>query len=90
MPEHYITLVLFVVAYALFALLPNRRSLVAVAAALLLVLFRIVSPSEALHGINWNVMGIFVGTLFAADMFIESRFPAWFAEVLVNKARSTA
>lgn len=86
----YSALAIFVLAYGLFVFLPNRRSLVAVVAALLLVLTRTVSLHDAVIGINWNVMGIFVGMLVAADMFIESRCPAYLAEVIVNRAPSTA
>ena len=85
-----VALGLFVAAYTLFVFLPKRRSLIAVTAALLLMLLRVVTPWEALSAINWNVMGIFVGTLLAADVFIASRFPAWFAEVIVNRAPNTA
>lgn len=40
----------------------------------------------AIKSINWNVMGIFVGTLFLAELFTYSRAPAVLAEGLVNKA----
>lgn len=49
-----------------------------------------LSPPEMLLAINWNVMGIFLGTLIAAEIFIESRFPAYFAEIIVNRAPNTA
>ncbi len=85
-----VALLVFIVAYGLFIFLPTRRSLIAICAAVVLVMTRTVSPHEAFFGINWNVMGIFVGTLMAADVFIESRFPAWFAELIVNRAKNTA
>jgi len=91
MSEQYIALGVFIVAYALFVALPNRRSLVGIAAALILVATRTVPLRIAItESINWNVMGIFVGTLIAADYFIESRTPAYLAEVIVNKAPNTA
>lgn len=34
-------------------------------------------------------MGIFVGTLVVADIFMESRVPAYLAELIVDKARTT-
>ena len=34
-------------------------------------------------------MGIFVGTLILADIFMESRVPAYVAEIIVNKAPDT-
>lgn len=83
-------LVIFIAAYVLFVFLPTRRSMVALAAAFLLLLTRTLTPVEALHAVNWNVIGIFVGMLIVADVFIESRFPAYFAEVIVNRAPNTA
>jgi Na+/H+ antiporter NhaD/arsenite permease-like protein len=35
-------------------------------------------------------MGIFVGTLVIADIFMESRVPAYLAELIVDRARNTA
>lgn len=91
MSSSYIALGIFILAYALFIAFPTRRSVIAVTAAVLLIATRTIPIRYALiEGINWNVMGIFVGTLIAADFFIESRTPAYLAEVIVNKAPSTA
>lgn len=91
MSNEIAAIVIFIAAYALFIALPNRRSLVAVCAAVLLVATRTLTLRQAfVEGVNWNVMGIFVGTLIAADIFIESRCPAYLAEVIVNRAPSTA
>lgn len=81
---------LFLLAYVLFVLLPARRTLVAVCGALLVVIFGTVSLKEAFWAINWNVMGIFVGTLVVADIFMESRVPAYLAEIIVDRAKNTA
>lgn len=83
-------LIIFVLAYLLFVFLPQRRTPVAVAAAVLLVLTGIISFKEAFFAINWNVMGIFVGTLMVADIFMESRVPAYVAEIIVDRAKNTA
>ncbi len=86
----YITLVVFLLSYLLFILLPKRRTLIALLGAGILVLAQAVSFQEALSSINWNVMGIFVGTLIVADVFMKSRVPAYLAELIVNKAKNTA
>ena len=80
----------FILAYALFVALPERRTIVAVCAAGLLMLSGVLSLKQAVWAINWNVMGIFVGTLVIADSFMESRVPAYIAEKIVNVSRSTA
>jgi len=84
-----VSLVLFLLSYILFVALPKKRSLVAVIGAVLLVLSRTLGLKEAFFAINWNVMGIFVGTLAVADVFMESRVPAYLAELIVDRARNT-
>ena len=83
-------LLIFISAYILFVFLPKKRTPIAVIGALLLVLLGVISPKEAFFAINWNVMGIFVGTLVVADIFMESRVPAYIAEIIVDKAKNTA
>ena len=56
----------------------------------MLVLTQAVSLKEAFSAVNWNVMGIFVGTLILADIFMESRVPAYLAEIIVGRAKNTA
>ena len=85
-----ISLTVFLLAYILFIFFPAKRTLVAVGASLLLIGVRTISPAEAFFAINWNVMGIFVGTLIVADIFMESRVPAYIAEIIVDKAKNTA
>ncbi|MBP7088649.1 MAG: anion permease [Candidatus Omnitrophica bacterium] len=84
-----IALIIFLLAYILFILLPRKRTLVALIGALVIILSRSISLPEAFWAINWNVMGIFVGTLVLADVFMESRVPAYLAEIIVAKAKNT-
>lgn len=82
-------LFIFVIAYLLFVFSPKRRTLIAITAAILLVASGALSLRQAFWAINWNVMGIFVGTLIVADIFMESRVPAYIAEIIVDKAKTT-
>ena len=86
-PGH-IAIVVFALCYALFVALPRRRALVAVGGAALLVALGALSPAEALSSINWNVMGVFVGTLVLAELFAESGMPAYLAARLINLSGS--
>ena len=85
-----ISLSVFIIAYILFVFFSKKRTHIAVSGALLLVLLGVMSVKDAFFAINWNVMGIFVGTLVVADIFMESRVPAYIAEIIVDKARNTA
>lgn len=88
--HHYFSLMLFVGCYVLFIALPTRRTLVASIGAVLLAVTGTIPFGEIPGAINWNVMGIFVGMLVVADVFIESRCPAYLAEHIINKAPNTA
>jgi Na+/H+ antiporter NhaD/arsenite permease-like protein len=85
-----ISLAVFIVAYVLFVFLPTKRTYIAVIGAVSLIITGVISFKEAFLAINWNVMGIFVGTLVVADVFMKSRVPAYVAEVIVDKSRNTA
>ncbi len=90
MSPKLIALFIFLFAYLLFICLPNRRTIIALAGGLLLILTGVLSLKSAFLAVNWNVMGIFVGTLIIADIFMQSRVPAAIAEVIVDKAKDTA
>ncbi|MEK6528650.1 MAG: SLC13 family permease [Nitrospirota bacterium] len=90
MQSNVLALIIFLVAYILFVFLPNKRAYVAVLGSILIIALRVISPKDAFFAVNWNVMGIFVGTLIVADIFMESRVPAYIAEVIVNRAKNTA
>ncbi len=84
------TLLIFIAAYILFIIFPTKRTFTAVGASALLIITRTISLKEAFLAVNWNVMGIFVGTLIVADVFMQSRVPAYIAEIIVDKAKNTA
>lgn len=90
MTQSIFALIVFILSYVLFVLFPNRRTLIAVGASLILILAGTLSLKDAVFSINWNVMGIFVGTLVVADVFMDSRVPAYIAEIIVDKAKNTA
>jgi Na+/H+ antiporter NhaD/arsenite permease-like protein len=90
MSPAWISLTIFVLCYALFVALPNRRACTACFGAALLVATGVLGWQEAVtEKISWNVMGLFFGTLILAEMFLLSRVPAVLAEWLVDRSRST-
>ena len=89
MNDRILSAAVFIGAYVLFVVLPARRTIVAIVGSIAVVLGGAITFGQAFTSINWNVMGIFVGTLAVADIFMESRVPAWLAEIIVNKAKNT-
>lgn len=89
MDPKIVSLSIFIIAYISFVIFSHKRTLVALAGSLLLILTQAISLKQAFWAVNWNVMGIFVGTLILADVFMQSRVPAYVAELIVDKAKST-
>ena len=90
MTHAWISLIVFVLCYALFVILPERRSWTACLGGALLVATGVLGWKDALlTKISWNVMGLFFGTLILAEMFLMSRVPAVLAEWMVDKSKST-
>lgn len=91
MENHFIkTLILgvFLCSYALFVIFPRRRTLVAVISSIVVLLSGVIPVGEIFSVVNWNVIGIFIGTLLVADVFMESRVPAYIAEMLINNSKN--
>jgi len=84
-----VSLVIFVLSYLCFIFFPIYRTHIALLGAFLLIVTGTVLPIDAFYSISWNVMGMFVGMLIIADIFMQSRVPAYFAEVIVNKTKKT-
>ncbi len=89
MKPSLVPVVIFILCYALFVVLPGRRSWIALGGGLLLVLTPALDWHTALtQTIQWNVIALFFGTLILAEMFMQSRMPAVMAEFLVDRTRT--
>ena len=90
MTPAWISLIVFALSYALFVILPERRSWTACVGGALLVATGVMGWKDAFFvKVSWNVMGLFFGTLILAELFLLSRVPAVLAEWLVDKSKST-
>ncbi len=79
-------LVIFLAVYVYIVIDKRRRAYGMAAGALAAAVTGVIEPVEILKFVNWNVMGIFAGTLILADLFAASRVPALAADLLVDKA----
>jgi Na+/H+ antiporter NhaD/arsenite permease-like protein len=83
----WIVLAIAVLMYLLIVLFPERKSWIALGAALLTILLGVVGPLEAVTElINWNILMIFVGSLVIAELFIYSKVPAAIADEIIDRA----
>jgi Na+/H+ antiporter NhaD/arsenite permease-like protein len=86
----------FVLSYTGIIAFSRKKTYFAGVGALILIglhgLLIAESVSDLLHfivrTINWNVLGIFLGTLLIADAFIESEVPALIAHALVSRSKN--
>ncbi|HOW97378.1 MAG TPA: SLC13 family permease [Kiritimatiellia bacterium] len=89
MKPSLVPVIIFILCYALFVVLPKRRSWIALGGGALLVLTGSLGWRTALtETIQWNVIALFFGTLVLAEMFMQSRMPAVMAEFLVDRTRT--
>ena len=75
---------LFLIMYILMVLLPKRRAIVALSAAVIMVVTRVLPLSKVPGAIDWNVLMMLFGTMVIVDYFIESKMPNKIAEALLR------
>ena len=83
-----IAISLFLVMYVLMIVLPKRRAIVALAAAVIMIVARILPVNKILPSIDWNVLMMIFGTMVIVDYFIESKMPNKIAESLLRLSKN--
>jgi Na+/H+ antiporter NhaD/arsenite permease-like protein len=98
------TVGVFLTCYVLFAALPRHRHWTATAGAVAMLLLgpfglgiglkpaflsRVAEDGAAcLPAVDWNVMGIFVGVLVVAELFMRSGMPGHIADLVIRRSPS--
>ena len=80
-----LALILFGVMYACLLIFAEHRWIIALSAAAVFMLVRLLPPFAALKAINWNVLMMLAGTMATVELFIQSQMPALMAEKLLQK-----
>lgn len=83
-----IAIFIFISCYLGFIVLPKHKAVISLAGVAGLIGLGVLTFESAFREIHWNVMGLFVGTLFLAELFMHSRVPAVIAEWLVDNAKT--
>jgi Na+/H+ antiporter NhaD/arsenite permease-like protein len=78
----------FLITYILLMLKRGHPFVVLGAAIGLLLISRAISPIQAVSSINYNVLGVFLGTMVLSGLFIFSAVPAYFATKLVDRSKT--
>ncbi|MFC1502467.1 SLC13 family permease [bacterium] len=86
--------IVFSLIYLYLILFKHKRGIAVWTGIFVLGILSLLSSVSFLHisnipnFINWNVMGIFAGTLILAEIFIYSKVPALLADILVDRSKS--
>lgn len=83
-----ICLAIFIVTYAAIIAFHRYKFLIAWVGVGMILLLGILAPPRLLHHINWNILGIFWGSLVVAELFIHSRIPAYIAEITIGRSKN--
>lgn len=86
--EQLTCLIIFVIAYIAIIAFHKYKFIIAWIGIGFILIFGILSPLELLQYINWNILGIFWGSLVVAEMFIHSRIPAYLAEMIIDRSKN--
>lgn len=79
---------IFLLTYILLVAKKGHPFIVLGSAIGLLLASRAISPAQAFASINYNVLGVFVGTMVLSGLFIFSGVPAYLATKLVDSAKT--
>jgi len=82
------TLIIFIAVYLYLIFFKRNRGLGVWVGILLLWVGGMVGVKMMIKEINWNVLGIFAGTLIIAELFIRSRAPARLTDSLVKRSKT--
>ncbi len=82
-----LSLVIFTITYILIVSEKINKTILAVTAALCAIIFRLISFSEAVERIDWNVIFLLVGMMICAHILSRTGFFEWVAISIAKKAK---
>jgi len=80
-----ICLYIFIAVYVAIILFNQYKSILALSGVAILVVLGIMPPIKLLYYINWNILVIFWGSFVAAQLFIQSKIPAYLAQIIIAR-----
>lgn len=81
----YTAIILFAITYCLLLIFPKIRAYIALASAVLFVVFRILPLNQIIPAVQWNVILMIGGTMGIVSLFIASKMPSLLADLIIKK-----
>ncbi len=75
----------FIITYIFLIIFKNKRGIIAISSSIVMIILGIISPMQAIKSVNWNILGIFWGTMVLAELFIISRTPEYLADKIIKR-----
>jgi len=88
MTNQALAVLVFGITYLLLIVNRDRALIFVWGASVILLALRVIAPIDAWQALNWNVLGIFFGTMILAELFVMSGAPAYMATRMVNASGS--
>ena len=88
MTEKLLAVSIFILVYLYIIFSKRSKSIAIWSGVIALVLLKVLSFNDIFKFINWNVLGIFAGTLILAEFFIYSKLPVLISNFLINHSKS--
>ena len=89
-PPTITALVIFILAYALIISERIHRTKIAMLGAVLVILFHILTQSEAFHYIDFNTIGLLIGMMLLIGVIKETGVFTYIAIVITKKTRGNS
>ena len=80
-----VSIVLFVLTYALMLIFQKYRPWIAISSAIVFVILGILPISDVIGAVDFNVLLMIAGTMGTVALMIESKMPALMADVIIEK-----
>ncbi len=93
MTDMWKAVIIFVAVYIGLIVFRRRRWLTASLGVIVAMLpgVGVLTPAEVFrHGIQWNFIGIFAGSVILAELFVYSRMPETISDKLINNSKNLA
>jgi len=88
-PELKLAVVIFALAYVGIIAFRRYKELILWIAILIAIPLKLIVPLQLISGVEWNIIGIFVGSLILGELFIVSRIPESVSDHLTRRSSST-
>ena len=81
-------IILFFLTYALMLVFNKNKHYIALASAILFVIFGFLPAEKIIESIDFNVLLMILGTMGTVSFFIESKMPNMLSDIIILKAKS--